>query len=1017
MTVRRRAALAAVIALACCAAFAGVASAAIDGVDLSTYHRTERLDLPVGTGVDLQASEASGVAYDPTAGGSLYIVGDEGTAIAHVGLDGTLIDTMTLSGFEDTEGIASLGGGRLAITEERLRQVDRVTYVPNTTITHADVDTVKLGTTIDNIGLEGVSNDASVADGLVLVKEKDPESIFTTTVDWAAGAADNGSPTADAATDLFTPSSAGLSDFSDVFALDNLPSLSGKADATRLLMISQESGKIITIGRDGSVGSSLTIRRDADNPLTVQDQTMEGITMDDDGTLYVVNEQGGGTDQPQLWVYKPTATPNAAPTAVSLTPATTSLPETASTAGWRKLADVTVTDADGLGVNDLSVTGPDAADFEVDDSGLYLKAGVALDYEAKSSYAVSVAADDTTVGATPDATSDPFTLTITNVAEGPGAADGIRISEIAPWGSGDSGVGADWWELTNTGTEPVDLTGFKMDDSSAAFGSAVALTGVGVLQPGRSAIFLEGDASKVTAFVSFWFGGTLPAGVQVGSYSGSGVGLSTGGDAVVVFDADGNPVTGVKFGDLGTNSSVTLDNSAGAGTKVAPFPMVDTATSETQAGADLAGAPGAEELGSPGALDWPLRITEVDPSGSGNDTYKADWFEVTNVGTVNVPLSGFRMDDSSPTFASAAPLADVDAVAPGASVVFVEGNAAKETAFRAAWHGDDAPPLKVGSYSGSGVGLSTGGDEVNLYDSVGHHITGVKLGAATDGVSFDNHAALGSPIVPLPDADATVATLSARGAFGAYVAGAETGSPGTIAPDVTKPVVTVGAHSDTYNLDARVQVTCTAADEARGSGVDPGQTDCADVDNAASEYGPGAHTLTFTATDHAGNATTATVTFTVAAPADGGDDGGDDDSGEDDGTTTTPTETIPTPPTPPTSPQQPNPPVVPISTPTPAQPGLSRPTSAKAASLAKGVSTKLTHLKAKSKVTLKVRYAGKTLATITGKANGAGTATLKVKLSKARLAKLKGKKLTLRYTVTGADGKAKTLSTTLEVSG
>ena len=437
MTAARRAALAAAIALAGVGALADGASA-ITSVDLSSYHRVGRYDLPVGTGPDLQASEASGVAYDPDNGGSLYIVGDEGTAVAHVSLTGTLIDTMVLNAgdFEDTEGIAYLGGGQFAITEERLRQVDRFTYDAGTTLTRADVETVKLGTTVGNIGLEGVSNDASTPDGLVLVKEMTPESIFTTTVDWAAGTADNGSDSADEATDLFAPSLAGLNDFSDVFALDNLPSLTGQDDESHLLMISQESGKIINIGRDGTVASALVIRRDADNALSVQEQTMEGLTMDDDGNLYVVNEQGGGLNQPQLWVYASTATPNVAPTAVALTPTTASLPETASTAGRRKVADVTVTDADGLGVNQLAVSGADAADFEVDDTGLYLKAGVALDYETKSSYSVSVAVDDTTVGATPDATSDPFTLTITDVGEGPGATDGIRISEVAPWGSG-----------------------------------------------------------------------------------------------------------------------------------------------------------------------------------------------------------------------------------------------------------------------------------------------------------------------------------------------------------------------------------------------------------------------------------------------------------------------------------------------------------------------------------------------------------------------------------------------------
>lgn len=982
MNARRRAALTAAIVLACAGALADVAPAAITGVDLSTYHRTHAYDLPVGSGADLQASEASGVAVDP-ADHTLYVVGDEGTAVAHVNPDGTLIDTMVLSGFEDTEGIAYLGGGKFAITEERLRQVDRFTYTPNTTLTHDDagVDTVKLGSTVGNVGLEGLSDDASVADGLVVVKEMDPESIFTTVVDWAAGTATNGSDTVEA-TPLFPAADAGLGDFSDVFALDNLPSLAGQPDEDHLLMISQESGRIINVDRSGAVSSSLTIRRDAGNPLTVAEQTMEGLTMDDDGTLYVVNEQGGGPGQPQLWVYEPTATPNVAPSAVTLTPAGSSLPESTSTAGARKVADVDVTDPDGLGTNDLSVTGPDAADFTVDATGLYLKAGVTLDFETKPTYSVAVAVDDATAGATPDATSDPYTLTITDAADG-GSPAGIVISEVAPWGSGSS-YAADWWELTNTGGEPVDLTGWKMDDNSHTIADAVDLHGVGVLQPGQSAVFVEGDADTAAEFDTIWFGGPPPAGVQVGYYSGGGVGLSGGGDEVVVFDGDGDPVTGVAFG--ASTAGTSFDNAAGAGSATLPLPAISALSAVTQPGA-ITNA--ASEVGTPGAFDWPVRITEVDPTGSSNDTYKADWFEVTNTGTVPVPLSGWKIDDSSHAFASGGALTDVEVLAPGASAVFVEGDGDTETAFRAAWYDRD-PSLAVGSYAAGSIGLSSGGDEVNLYDSSGHHVTGVAFDAATDGVSFDNHAALGSATLPVP----TLATVSARGAFGAYVAGGETGSPGTIAPDTTKPTITLGAHADSYKIGERVQVTCAAADEARGSGLDPAATDCDDLDEEASAYGVGEHTVTFTATDHAGNATTASVTFTVV-------------------------EAQPLPPI-----GEPLPPKPPVTPPTvfpkpagPAAPGLMRPPSAKVSSLRKGVRTKLSHLKAGSRVTLAIRYAGKTLSTIKAKANGAGTATVKVRLSKARLAKVKGKTLTLRFTVTGADGKAHTLTSTLKVTG
>ena len=110
---------------------------------------------------------------------------------------------------------------------------------------------------------------------------------------------------------------------------------------------------------------------------------------------------------------------NEAPTAVALQNTTTSLPENTSTASAIKLADIVVTD-DALGTNALSLTGTDAAFFEIVGTALRLKAGTSLNFEAKSSYSVTVRVDDAGVGATPDATVN-FTLTVTDVNEAPTA--------------------------------------------------------------------------------------------------------------------------------------------------------------------------------------------------------------------------------------------------------------------------------------------------------------------------------------------------------------------------------------------------------------------------------------------------------------------------------------------------------------------------------------------------------------------------------------------------------------------
>ena len=74
---------------------------------------------------------------------------------------------------------------------------------------------------------------------------------------------------------------------------------------------------------------------------------------------------------------------------------------------------------DALGIETIVLSGADASSFELAGNSLYLKAGTVLNYEAKSAYAVSVAASDSSLsGSTP--ASATFTLSVTDVNEAPG---------------------------------------------------------------------------------------------------------------------------------------------------------------------------------------------------------------------------------------------------------------------------------------------------------------------------------------------------------------------------------------------------------------------------------------------------------------------------------------------------------------------------------------------------------------------------------------------------------------------
>ncbi len=760
-------------------------------MDLSNYVRIGRYDLPEPTRTtaptnSVLAQEASAVTYNWDTD-SLFVVGDGGTSIVQVSKTGALINSMTLApgsspqgtDFFDPEGLTYIGGGKFVMTEERDRNAVEFTYAAGSTLARGGALTAHLGTNVGNVGLEGLSYDP-LTGGFIFVKEKSPEGVFQTTIDFANDTASNGSASTVNSVNLFDPTLLGVLDIADVYALSNNPALSGAADETHLLILSQESGKVVEVDRAGTVISTLTIVSDPGNPLDVVAQQHEGITMDRDGNLYLVSENGGGDfDHPQLWVYAPSAAANAAPTAVTLANAVAAIDENTSTAARIKVADVSVTD-DGLGANALSVSGADAASFEVDSTGLYIKAGVVLDFETKASYSVSVNVDDASVGATPDATT-AYTLAVSNIVN-ENTLPNVYISEVAPWSSGSSPVAADWFEITNNGSSALDITGWKMDDNSNAFANAVALSGVTTIAAGASAIFLESaaPATTIAAFINTWFGGAAPAGVQIGTYTGSGVGLSTGGDAVNVYNSAGVLQANVSFGPSPAGPFKTFNNAAG----------LNNATISTLSTVGTNGAFAAvndpAEIGSPGTVGK-LFISEVAPWSSGSSPVGADWFEVTNTTVAAIDISGWKMDDSSGSPAAAVALTGVSSIGAGESVIFLETTnlAAAKATFINTWFGGNAPAhLQFGAYTGAGVGLGTGGDAVNLYDATNALRASVTFGASPIGpfATFDNAAGLNN---------ATITTISAAGtnaAFNAVNHTTEIGSPGEIALRNDAPV-------------------------------------------------------------------------------------------------------------------------------------------------------------------------------------------------------------------------------------
>lgn len=235
------------------------------GLDLSRYRVGAPIVLPA------PISEASAVTFNWDTG-TLFVLGDEGDALTQVTRAGILVDSMALSGFDDTEGVTYLGRGRFVVNEERLRDAYRLTYAAGGSAARASLPGVDLGTTVGNIGIEGISFEQS-SGMFYTVKEVAPQEVKQWTLDFATGTASG--------IDLFVPN-LGVLDLGDIQVLSSVSALQGSPAAQSLLILSQASSLLLEVNRSGAIVSSLD--------FSAYSLNAEGVTIDPGGTIYVVGE-------------------------------------------------------------------------------------------------------------------------------------------------------------------------------------------------------------------------------------------------------------------------------------------------------------------------------------------------------------------------------------------------------------------------------------------------------------------------------------------------------------------------------------------------------------------------------------------------------------------------------------------------------------------------------------------------------------------------------------------------------
>ncbi len=248
--------------------FPGFAAA----LSLSNYSVTGQYALPAIT-----AAEASAVTWNWDTN-TLFVLGDEGDALVEVATDGTPIGSMILTGFADTEALTYVGGGQFVLAEERLRDAYRLTYSAGGSVDSSALLSADLGPTVGNIGVEGLSFDRR--DGTFLqVKEVGPQEVNLLDITF-------GTPGTSTITSLFDPTapSTNLSvlDLSDVQVLSGVNALVGTPGADDLLIFSQQSSRLLHVTRTGVLLGSLD--------FSAYSLAAEGVTIDANGTIYIVAE-------------------------------------------------------------------------------------------------------------------------------------------------------------------------------------------------------------------------------------------------------------------------------------------------------------------------------------------------------------------------------------------------------------------------------------------------------------------------------------------------------------------------------------------------------------------------------------------------------------------------------------------------------------------------------------------------------------------------------------------------------
>lgn len=271
---------------------------------------------PYEASYTIPVSEASGVTYNRDTN-TLFAIGDEGHELVELSKTGARLGAMPFNqsgprearALDDPEGVSYLGGGKFAIADERRQLTVVVTYDPATTpdLALLSQTSYPFGTSNSNTGLEGVAYDP-INQSLWGIRELGPVQIFEM-LDFPDVRA--GGPVVVREPILRKHiTRPGITQLSDIYVMAESAWFSA-TDPRRqnILILSRDLRRLFEINRKGQIVGSLDL-------AFLNSGNIEGVTMDDEGKIYLVGEQS--VLPPKLHVFGPGATsPHHTPEQVS----------------------------------------------------------------------------------------------------------------------------------------------------------------------------------------------------------------------------------------------------------------------------------------------------------------------------------------------------------------------------------------------------------------------------------------------------------------------------------------------------------------------------------------------------------------------------------------------------------------------------------------------------------------------------------------------------------------------------